>query len=141
MAIFTDDISINTIIGPEAFISGDLRIAGFVRVDGDIDGNLETTGRIIIGEKARIRGNVTALAAIVGGIIEGDVYAPESIKLMASSSVMGDVMTKKLNLETNCILHGQCINISDDQEFEDAVEKLKDFKAVRSKAIITGMAN
>ncbi len=141
MAIFTDDITINTIIGPESFISGDLRIAGFVRVDGDIDGNLETTGRIIIGEKARIRGNVTALAAIVGGIIEGDVYAPESIKLMASSSVMGDVMTKKLNLETNCILHGQCINISDDQEFEDAVEKLKDLKAVRSKAIITGAAN
>ena len=68
MALLADDISINTVVGAGTKVSGDLNIAGLVRIDGDIDGNLETTGRIIIGEKARIHGNVTAKAAVIGGI-------------------------------------------------------------------------
>ena len=65
MALLADDISINTVVGAGTKVSGDLNIAGLVRIDGDIDGNLETTGRIIIGEKARIHGNVTAKAAVI----------------------------------------------------------------------------
>ena len=45
-----EDVSINTIIGPGSFIRGGLKISGFVRIDGDIEGNLETGGRIIVGE-------------------------------------------------------------------------------------------
>ena len=48
MALKVDDISINTIIGKGSSITGNLRINGFVRLDGDIDGNLETDGNIII---------------------------------------------------------------------------------------------
>ena len=58
MALKLDDISINTLLGNGSFISGDIKVNGFVRVDGDIDGNLETDGNIIIGENAKIRGNI-----------------------------------------------------------------------------------
>ena len=105
MAILTDDVSINTLVGAGTRVSGDLNIAGLVRVDGDIDGNLETTGRVIIGEKARIRGNVTAKAAVIGGIIEGDVYAPDEIQILATSSVYGDVITKKISVAENSFIH------------------------------------
>ena len=54
-----DDITINTFIGSGSVVSGDIKVNGFVRVDGDIDGNFETNGSVIIGEKARIHGNVT----------------------------------------------------------------------------------
>ena len=50
MALRIDDISINTIIGHGSAISGDIKVNGFVRIDGDIDGNLETDGNVIIGE-------------------------------------------------------------------------------------------
>ena len=71
MASFTDDISFNTMVGPGAFITGDLKLEGFTRVDGDIYGNLETTGKLIIGENARVRGSLTAKSVIVIGIVEG----------------------------------------------------------------------
>ena len=64
MGFLTDDISINTIIGLGSAVSGDVHANGFIRVDGDIDGNLESTGNIIIGDKARINGSITALLAI-----------------------------------------------------------------------------
>lgn len=51
----SDDVSINTLVGPGSVIRGELSVAGFVRVDGDLEGNLETTGRVIVGERARIR--------------------------------------------------------------------------------------
>ena len=66
MAVSSDDININTIIGPGSAVYGDLRVAGFVRIDGDIDGDLDISGRVIIGEHARIRGNILTLKPVQG---------------------------------------------------------------------------
>ena len=49
MALKLDDISINSIIGNGSFIKGNFVVNGFVRIDGDIDGNLETDGNVILG--------------------------------------------------------------------------------------------
>ncbi|NLM00902.1 MAG: polymer-forming cytoskeletal protein [Treponema sp.] len=130
MAAFTDDISINTLIGTNSAIAGDVRVSGFVRIDGDIDGSLETSGKVIIGEKARIRGNVTARAAIVCGIIEGDVYAPEEVQLFSSAAVMGDVITKNIQVADGVLFDGYCIALKDETEFAKAVQFWNDEKAV-----------
>ena len=47
MALRTDDISINTISGKGSAISGNMKVNGFIRIDGDIDGSLETDGNVI----------------------------------------------------------------------------------------------
>lgn len=130
-----DDISINTFIGSGSAISGDIRVNGFVRVDGDIDGNFETSGSVIIGEKARIRGNVNAKVAIIGGIVLGDVSASESVKLLSSSTVIGDVITRHIQIDDKVILHGHCIAVSDESAYEEKTEKYLDSKAVRSKVL------
>ncbi len=141
MALRTDDFSINTLVGADAFISGDLKISGFIRVDGDIDGNLETTGNVIIGEKARIRGNVTAVSAVIGGIIEGDIVAPEGVKLFSSASVLGDVITKKLQVAGDCLIQGQCVSVSDEEQFSIALENWQNEKAIRQKSILVSTGN
>ena len=99
MALRIDDISINTILGHGSAITGNIKINGFVRIDGDIDGNLETDGTIIIGENARIRGNVKAKSVIVGGIVLGNIEASQSIKVLATSAVIGDIVSHKVQVE------------------------------------------
>lgn len=135
MALFTDDISINTLIGSGSAISGNVKINGFVRVDGDIDGNLEASGNVIIGENSRINGDVTAKSAVIGGIVIGNVYAPESLKLLASSAVIGDISTRKLQVENNVIIHGHCISLKDEDEFEKASAQHLNAQSIKSKAI------
>lgn len=135
MNIRGDDISINTFIGPGSAISGDIRGNGFVRIDGDIDGNFDTNGSVIIGEKARIRGNVTANIAIIGGTILGNVHAQESVQLLATSVVIGDVITKHLQVADKVVLHGHCISISEDSKFNSEKDKYLDEKSVKSKVI------
>lgn len=114
MAFLTDDISINTIIGAGSSVSGDIKINGFVRVDGDVDGNIETTSNIIIGAKARIRGDIRAASAVISGIVIGDITAPLSIKLLSTSAVIGDITSKRLVIEDKVILHGHCITLKDE---------------------------
>lgn len=133
MASFTDDISFNTMVGPGAFITGDLKLEGFTRVDGDIYGNLETTGKLIIGENARIRGSLTAKSVIVIGIVEGDILAPEGVHLFSSAVVLGDVISRKIKAEENVVIEGYCVSVENPQEFEEAKKQWLDMRAISNK--------
>ena len=133
MDSFTDDISFNTMLGPGAFVSGDLKLEGFTRVDGDIYGNIETTGKLIIGENARIRGSVTAKSVIVIGIVEGDILAPEGIHLFSSAVVLGDVISRKIKADEKVIIEGYCISIDNQQKFEEAKKQWLDMRAISNK--------
>lgn len=133
MASFTDDISFNTMLGPGAFVSGDLKLEGFTRVDGDIYGNIETTGKLIIGENARIRGNVTAKSVVVIGIVEGDILAPEGIHLFSSAVVLGDVISRKIKADEKVVIEGFCVSIENGETFEEAKRQWLDRKAISNK--------
>ena len=133
MALRTDDISINTIIGKGSAISGNMKVNGFIRIDGDIDGNLETDGNVIVGENARIRGDLTAKSAIIGGIIKGNVKANESIKILADAAVIGDVISRKVQVDGSAIIHGHCISIKDEAEFGKTSGEYLQSKAIKQK--------
>lgn len=136
MALRFDDISINTLIGNGSFVRGDLKVNGFIRIDGDIAGNLETDGAVIISEKARILGNVTAKSIIVGGIIIGDITAKEGIKLLSSSAVIGNIMSRRVQMEDKVIFHGHCISIENEENYEKSSESFLRAKAIREKAVL-----
>lgn len=135
MASF-DDISINTMIGGGSAFYGDLRVSGGMMIDGDVDGNIEISGNIIVAERARVRGNITAKSAIISGIVIGDIRAPESIKLMSSSTVIGDVSTRKLHVADKVILHGHCISIADQERYEKEDTVQSQSKEIRNKAFV-----
>ncbi len=136
MALRFDDISINTLIGNGSFVKGDLKVNGFIRIDGDIDGNLETDGAVIISEKARIRGNITAKSIIVGGIIIGDITAKDGVKLLSSSAVIGNVISRKVQMEDNVVFHGHCISVQNEENYALAADRFLQAKAIRDKAIL-----
>ena len=135
MALLTDNISIRTIIGLGSAISGDIHADGFIRVEGDVDGNLESTGHVDIGREAKINGNITAQSVVLGGIVLGDIYAPNGIKLLSSSAVIGDITTKNLEIEENVIFHGHCIALKNEEEFNQAAERYSNEVSIRRKAI------
>ena len=127
MALRIDDISINTILGHGSAITGNIKINGFVRID------LETDGNIIIGENARIRGNVKAKSVIVGGIVLGNIEASQSIKVLATSAVIGDIVSHKVQVEQNAIIHGHFISIKDEQRFSKISDEYLQALAIKQK--------
>ncbi|MBP5401632.1 MAG: polymer-forming cytoskeletal protein [Treponema sp.] len=134
MASSDDDFSMKTMISAGSAFSGDFRVAGGMMVDGDIDGNVEISGNIIIGDKARVRGNIAARSATIRGIVIGDVTAPEGIKLMPTSTVIGDVSTHRLQVEDKVVLHGNCISIPDVERYDQETAMQNQSKEIRNKA-------
>lgn len=133
MAQRIDDISINTILGHGSAISGDIKVNGFVRIDGDIDGNLETDGNILIGENARIRGNLKAKSAMVGGIVLGNIHAIENVKLLSNSTVIGDILSHKVQIEESAVFHGHCISIKNEENYNTAAQEYLQSEAIKAK--------
>ena len=133
MALRTDDISINTIIGKGSAISGNMKVNGFIRIDGDIDGSLETDGNVIVGENARIRGDLTAKSVIIGGIIKGNIKANESVKILADAVVIGDVISRKVQVDGSALIHGHCISIKDEAEYGKISGEYLQSRAIKEK--------
>ena len=137
MALKVDDISINTILGKGSSITGDLRINGFVRLDGDIDGNLETDGNVIIGDNARIRGDVKAKSVIISGIVVGNIIAQEGIKILSEAAVLGDVISRKVQIDDKATFNGKCISIKDEELFEKESARYLQSKAIKEKVVLS----
>ncbi len=133
-----DDVSINTLVGPGSFIRGELKISGFIRIDGDIDGNLAASGRVIVGENARIRGNVHSQLITIGGVIQGDVVAAEGVTILSTGMVLGSILTKKLHVEDSVVLNGSCFAVNDQVRFEKVLSEYNNRKALESSSLSTG---
>lgn len=128
-----DGISINTLIGTGSFIKGDVRIDGMVRLDGDLEGRLETPERVYVGSESRVKGDIIARSVVVCGIIQGDVIAPEGVKIESSGMVIGNILTTKMVVDSDVILHGKCFAIDNREIFEQELEKYKSMRAISQR--------
>ena len=92
---------------------------------------------MIVSEEGRVRGNITAKSAIIGGVVEGNVTAPDLIQLFETAAVIGDLSTKKLKLEDGVLFHGHCISLANEEEYQDARRKSLDRAAIaRSSSLL-----
>ena len=101
------EFSVNTIIGPDSFVRGDIEASGFTRVDGSIKGNLNAKGRIVIGENARMRSSITGTSITVGGVVDGNILASERLIVLPSALIIGDIFTRRLEVAEGCMIHGR----------------------------------
>jgi len=85
-----------TIISTGVKIEGTMTSSGNVRVDGTIDGDVNASGNITVGEHGHIKGKIDADNVIVGGKVSGTVNAKEKLVLEANSILEGDIVTKIL---------------------------------------------
>lgn len=136
MGLLSDDISICTLVGAGSSFTGDLRVNGAMMLEGDIDGDIEVSGNLIIGEKARVRGNVSAKSAVISGIVLGDVTAPESVRLLATSIVLGDISTHRLQAAQGVVVNGHCISLSDEDLYEKESTRQRQLNEIKKKTII-----
>ena len=127
-----EDFSINTIIGPNTSISGDIDSGGFTRVDGNARGNVNAKGRVVIGEKARMRGNVSGTTVTVGGVVCGNVLASEQLVILSTGLVLGDIITRRIQADEGCLIHGRVAVCPAEESWNKALSEYRDVQGVKS---------
>jgi cytoskeletal protein CcmA (bactofilin family) len=94
-------------------LSSDVEIKGTVKfqhdliVDGKIEGDIQSTGNLTIGENARIKAEVRTGSVIVYGKIHGNLTAVERVELKSSAEVVGDIKAKVLTIDAGAIFVGK----------------------------------
>jgi cytoskeletal protein CcmA (bactofilin family) len=121
-----EEFSINTIIGPESFVSGDINSGGFTRVDGFLRGNLHAKGRVVVGEKARMRSSITGTVITIGGVVDGNILASERLVVLPTALVLGDITTRRMEAGEGCLIHGKVRVCQDEDSWTRASREYRD---------------
>ena len=98
-----DGQSIDTLIGPQVTLHGDLVFSGGLYVEGRVHGR-------IVAEQGRIEGEVQVPVVVINGELQGDVHASERVELAAKARVVGNVHYRVVEMRAGATLTGRLIH-------------------------------
>lgn len=88
-----------TVITEDVEITGTLKGANALRMDGRLNGDLICSSDVDVGKSASIKGNISVNCAVVHGQINGNLVAKDRIELKAAARINGDLKAKRLTME------------------------------------------
>ena len=94
-----------SVIGADLSINGNLQSAGEVQIEGNIEGNLQAS-RIVVGQNAKINGNLIADDVVVLGTVNGSIRG-NRVNLQSTSKVDGDIVHQSLAIEQGAYFEGK----------------------------------
>ena len=95
-----------TIIGPETTLCGELKTTGTVRVDGILEGNLYADW-VIIGEKGIIKGDVKTKGMVIGGKVNGNIRSDDVVEIKQKGEVSGEIYSSNLIIMEGAVFDGR----------------------------------
>lgn len=93
-----------SVIGPDVRIVGDIITQGEMQIDGQVEGDIACQ-TLVVGEGARITGEVTAETVRVHGELNGKIHAG-TIRIAKSAKVVGDISHDSLEIEAGAQIEG-----------------------------------
>lgn len=100
---------LHALLGPGTTFDGTLSFAGRIRIDGEFSGQILGGQVLIVGEGARVRGELRARHVIVlGGTVEANISAASSIELYRPAQVMGDLRSPQIYMDKGIQFQGTC---------------------------------
>ena len=89
-------------------IVGNINADSDFRIDGLIEGDLQCTGKVVIGEAGIVKGNIVCQNAEILGKLDGKINCNQQLSLRSSGKIEGEVHTKVLIVEPGAIFNGSC---------------------------------
>lgn len=100
--------ALNSVLGDGSQLSGNLRIQGSIRLDGEFEGRLAASGTVVIGQTGSVRADLEAREIVVAGRMEGRLIAQERVELQTGARVEGDVCAQSFIIAEGVSFNGNC---------------------------------
>ena len=102
-----------------------------LRINGKFEGTLETRGNLTIGSAAVVFADITGDSIVIGGRVKGKIIARESLTLLPTAIIEGDIFPTKLNVAEGAIFEGKCAMLHDFMNSEELARYLEvDLKSI-----------
>lgn len=106
---------IRSLVGEGMVVTGELRFAEGLRIDGEVHGDVlavgDTRSILVISEKARVHGKVKASHVIINGEIHGPVHSDELLELQPKARIVGDVCYEALEMHPGAQINGELTSL------------------------------
>lgn len=116
---------IDSLIGKNTELDGDVRFVGGLHVDGTIRGNVmaeaETPSVLTLSDHGTIEGEVKVPNIVLNGMVTGDVHASGYVELASSARVNGNVYYTLIEMAMGAEVNGNLVRLSDTVEAKVAL--------------------
>jgi len=89
-------------------ITGDIVSESNIRIDGTVDGNVNSSAKIVIGENGVVTGNISCIDADIEGTLHGDAQINGVLILREKATIHGDINTVRIHIEEGATFNGAC---------------------------------
>jgi cytoskeletal protein CcmA (bactofilin family) len=89
-------------------VVGQLVFQGPARIDGFVEGDIQCSGMLTIGEGAEIRAKISGQTVVIRGKVEGNITAKEKVELLAPGRLIGNVTAPRLVIAEGVMFDGDC---------------------------------
>jgi len=87
-------------------IKGSVKLVNPLLIDGEVEGTIDSTGTLTLGEHALIRGEIRTKSVKVRGTVEGSIFVTELCELQAGCTLRGNIEAPRLMVEENATFCG-----------------------------------
>ncbi|XHP73490.1 hypothetical protein KCTC52924_01233 [Arenibacter antarcticus] len=95
-------------IGNTTKIKGDIISEADFRIDGELEGNVKTTGKVVIGAGGFIHGKVECVQADIEGSFNGELIVTDLLSIKSTAIIEGTVSVAKLAVEPGATFNASC---------------------------------
>ena len=111
-------------------LKGNIKSKTDIRIDGNVEGEVVTKGKVILGKDSNVIGKILCANADIEGKFDGELTASGTLSLKSGSNVKGKVKIQKLIVESGSIFNANCSMHS----AEDGVKKLNSLNEQEKEA-------
>lgn len=108
---------VDTLIGRQTRVEGDVRFSGGLYVDGEVKGSISATegsdAMLSISEHGQVDGDIHVPHVVVNGHLIGSIHGAEKVELLANARVQGNIQYKLLQMAVGAAVTGQLMQQRD----------------------------
>jgi cytoskeletal protein CcmA (bactofilin family) len=89
-------------------LEGTLTVTGTFRIDGNVKGNIISEQTVILGERAKVEGQIEGNRVVISGRFDGVIFAKGRVEIEAKGVVTGEVHSPCMVIDPGGIFDGRC---------------------------------
>ena len=112
-----DSVGVNDVsrISAGSSIKGEITSPNDIRIDGSFEGKIISQAKVVVGEKAVIKGDIVCSSCDFWGKIDGNFFVKDTLSLKATCVVTGDLHIRRLQVDLDATFNGNCKMIGESE--------------------------
>ncbi|WP_051568707.1 bactofilin family protein [Crocinitomix catalasitica] len=115
-------------------IVGEIKADSNFRIEGTLEGSLDTLGKLVVGPTGKIDGQIKCANADIEGEIKGDLVVDGLLSIKSTAKIVGNITTNKIEIEVGAVFQGVC-NYANQKDAPLLAKKSKMDKAEDAKVV------